>query len=130
MLQAPPSGRVLGFAVAEGPVFLLYLDEVYEDVFPPEPDSRVKAIRDGFVERLFLIDRAALVPGDLDDHEILAAADAEIIGIEQEVPGLVRGDNLEAIVIGHPHAEERVIDDAADLLTVGRALRVTKRPTS
>ena len=38
---------------------LLYLDEVYEDAFPPDPDSGVKAIRDGFVERLFLIDRAA-----------------------------------------------------------------------
>ena len=43
------SGRVLGFAAAEGPVFLLYLDEVDEDVFPPKPDSRVKAVRDSLM---------------------------------------------------------------------------------
>jgi hypothetical protein len=42
----------------------------------------VKAILGGLVERLLLINRAALVPGDLDDHEIIAAVDAEIIRVE------------------------------------------------
>jgi hypothetical protein len=52
------------------------------NIFPPGPGSRVKAILGGLVERLLLINRAALVPGDLDDHEIIAAVDAEIIRVE------------------------------------------------
>ena len=43
----------------------------------------------------------------------MATADAQIIGIEHEVSGLVLGDKLEAIVVRHPHAEERFIDAAS-----------------
>jgi transposase len=122
--------RVLGDTVAEGPVLFLDLDEVDEDVLPPKPDSRVKAIRDGLVECLFLLRVPPLIPGDLDDHEIIAAVDAQIIGIELEVVGLVLAYNLEAVVLGHADADERVIDGATDLLTVGRVPTLAKVDTN
>src|SRR5579863_3543410 len=59
---------VLRHAVAERPVLLLHLDEIDEDVFHPEADRGVEAFGDGLVERFLLLDRSALVPGDLDDH--------------------------------------------------------------
>jgi len=47
-------GRVRSNTIAEGPVLLLDLDEVDQDVLAPESDSCVKAVGDGLVERLLL----------------------------------------------------------------------------
>lgn len=121
---------VLGFAVAERPVLFLDLDKTDKDVLPPEPDSRVKAVGDGFVERLFLLRAPSLVPGDLYNDEVIAAVDANIIGIEQEVVVLVFTNNLESVVLGYTNIDECFIDNAADLLPVGRILAFTNIDTN
>src|SRR5262249_55392192 len=123
-------GRVLGFAVAKRPVFFLDLDKIDKNVLAPQPDSRVKAVGNSLVERLFLFCAPSFVPGDLDNHELLGAVDTDIIGVEQEVLGLVLANDLEAVILRHADADERLIHDAADFLAVGRVLAFAKIDTN
>src|SRR5258707_6102728 len=118
-------GRVRSDTIAEGPVLLLDLDEVDQDVLAPESDSCVKAVGDGLVERLLLRRRPAFIPGNLDNHEICTALDAEIFGIELETVSFVLSNDLEAVFFRNPDADKRVIDDATDLLAVGSILAST-----
>jgi len=65
----------------------------------------------------------ALVPRDRDDGQVIAAVDAEVARIEEEVVGVAFAHDLEACVGGHPRdGNHRFIDDAADLPAVGQAL--------
>src|SRR5260370_26290937 len=118
-------GRVRSDTIAEGPVLLLDLDEVDQDVLAPESNSCVKAVGDGLVERLLLRRRPAFIPGNLDNHEICTALDAEIFGIELEAVSFVLSNDLEAVFFRNPDADKRVIDDATDLLAVCRILAFT-----
>src|SRR5215469_14650054 len=68
---------VLRLALAEGPVLLLHLDEVDEDVLSPEPQALVEPVRDCPVEGLLHLGGAPLVEEDLDDDAILRALDAQ-----------------------------------------------------
>src|SRR5258705_1050743 len=120
-----PLGRVRSDTIAEGPVLLLDLDEVDQDVLAPESDSCVKAIGDGLVERLLLRRCPAFIPGDLNNHEICTALDAEIFGIELETVSFVLSNDLEAGFFRNADADKRVIDDATDLLAVGCILAFT-----
>jgi hypothetical protein len=80
-------------AVAERPVFFLDLDQIDKNVLAPEPDCRVKTVGNSLVERPFLFRAPPFVPGDLDNHKFLGAVDTDIIGVEQEVLGLVLADD-------------------------------------
>src|ERR1700745_3217214 len=120
-----PLGRVRSDTIAEGPVLLLDLDEVDQDVLAPESDSCVKAVGDGLVERLLLRRRPAFIPGNLDNHEICPARDAEIFRIELETVSFVLSNDLEAVFFRNADADKRVIDDATDLLAVGCILAFT-----
>src|SRR5258706_13807835 len=113
-----PLGRVRSDTIAEGPVLLLDLGEVDQDVLAPESDSCVKAVGDGLVERLLLRRRPAFIPGNLDNHEICTALDAEIFRIELETVSFVLCNDLEAVFFRDTDADKRVIDDATDLLAV------------
>src|SRR5882762_2625047 len=77
-------GRVRSDTIAEGPVLLLDLDEVDQDVLAPESDSCVKAGRRRKSKRSTRPSPTAFIPGNLDNHEICTALDAEIFGIELE----------------------------------------------
>src|SRR5260370_23598377 len=114
-----PLGRVRSDTIAEGPVLLLDLDEVDQDVLAPESDSCVKAVGYGLVERLLLRRRPAFIPGNLDNHEICTALDAEIFGIELETVSFVLSNDLKAVFFRDADADKRVLDDATDLLPVG-----------
>src|SRR6266404_6814009 len=118
-------GRVRSDTIAEGPVLLLDLDEVDQDVLAPESNSCVKAVGDGLVERLLLRRRPAFIPGNLDNHEICTALDAEIFGIELEAVSFVLSNDLEAVFFRNADADKRFIDDATDLLAVGCILAFT-----
>ena len=80
-----PSRGVLGDAVAERPVLPLDLDQADRDVLTAQAHLRREAIGDRLVERLFLFDGPALVPSDLDDRQVFAAADVEVVQVEDEV---------------------------------------------
>src|SRR5258706_9867427 len=120
-----PLGRIRSDTIAEGPVLLLDLDEVDQNVLAPEPDSCVKAIGNGLVERFLLRRRPAIIPGNLDHHEIRSAPDAEIFGIELEIVSFVLSDDLKAVIFRDADADKRVVDDATDLLAVGFVLAFT-----
>jgi hypothetical protein len=72
---------------------------------------------------LLLFDRTSLVPGDLDDDEVVRACDLEIARIELEILHIVLADHLESVVLRDPGAGHRRMDDAADLLPIGLPLR-------
>src|ERR1700722_18864143 len=91
---------VLAYAVAEGPVLLLDLDEIDENVLTPEPDTIVQPISDRLVKGLFDLDGASLVEGELDDQRVRAAFDVEIGRIDDQGFVRVLGNHLEAIVLG------------------------------
>src|SRR5260370_31745202 len=114
-----PLGRVLSDTIAEGPVLLLDLDEVDQDVLAPESDSCMKAVGDGLVERLLLRRRPAFIPRNLDNHEICTALDAEIFRIELETVSFVLSNDLKAVFFRDADAANRVIDDPTYLLPVG-----------
>src|SRR5580658_1012075 len=114
------SSRVLRHPVAERPVLLLDLDKADEDVLAAQAEPAREPVGDRLEERLFLLDRPPLVPGDLDDHQILGAADAEIGRVECEVRRLVLADHLEAVVLRHADADQGLMHDLADFLAVGR----------
>jgi hypothetical protein len=48
----------LRFAVAVGPVLLLYFYEIDEDVLAPQAEAIMQSIRDGLVEGTLKIDRS------------------------------------------------------------------------
>src|SRR5260370_7845296 len=77
-----PLGRVRSDTIAEGPVLLLDLDEVDQDVLAPESDSCVKAVGDGLVYRLLLRRRPAFIPGNLANYDLYPALHAEILTIQ------------------------------------------------
>jgi hypothetical protein len=67
------------------PVLFLDLDKIDKNVLAPEPDSRVKAVGNGLVERLFLLRAPSLVPGDLYNDEVIAAVDTNIMGSNKKL---------------------------------------------
>src|SRR5579863_5783211 len=117
-MTSVPSCGVLGLAVSEGPAFLPDLDQIHQHVLASDAGRGGEAVGDRPEKRLLLLERAPLVPGDLDHHEILAAADPEIVGVEGEILRGVLGDDLESIVRWHTDTEERLMDGAADRLPV------------
>jgi len=70
------SRRVLGFALADGPVLKPDIGEVDEDILGADARCLSEPLGDRLVERLLLAGRTALVPRDLDDDQVIAAVDA------------------------------------------------------
>jgi hypothetical protein len=68
---------------------------------------------------------APLSSGSLskDDHQVIAAVDAETARIEEEVVGVVFAHGVEASVGRYSNGDHRLIDDAGDLLVVGQVFR-------
>src|ERR1700740_1530496 len=79
----PRLAGILRLSVAEGPVLLLDLDKIDQDVLGPDARRPGEPLGDCLVELLLLLDHPALVPSDLDDHEVVGPMDAEIVRIEQ-----------------------------------------------
>src|SRR5260370_7894287 len=79
-----PLGRVLSDTIAVGPVLLLDLDEVDQDILAPESDGCMKAVGDGLVERFLLRRRPAFIPRNLANPEISPALNPYIFRIYLE----------------------------------------------
>src|SRR5947209_825973 len=82
-------------------------------------------VGDGLVERLLLLETAALVPGDLDHDEVVRALDAEIARIIEKAVALVLADDLEPVLLRYADRDKRLIDDAADFLPISGVLALT-----
>jgi hypothetical protein len=80
--QLGRGGYVLGFAIAERPVFFRHLNQIDEDIFPAQFQAFVQAVGNGFVEALLHLDGATAVQRDLQEDAIVRAMDAEIIAVE------------------------------------------------
>ena len=79
------------------------------------PRLGVEAVGHGLVKSALHLDRAASVERDLDDDDVVAAFDAKIGPIDDEVAVRMLGDDLEAIIGGHVHrGDHGVIDDVAN----------------
>jgi hypothetical protein len=76
---------VLRDAVAEGPVFLLYLHQTEKNVFAPKAEPVVQAVGDRLIEGFLDLDRSSLIQGELDDERICASLYVEIGRIESKV---------------------------------------------
>src|SRR5262245_8461613 len=70
---------ILRGAIAEGPVLLGHLDQIDEHVLRTQAWVAGKPIDDALVQRLLLLDAAGVADGELDDHEIVAPLDAEVM---------------------------------------------------
>src|SRR6202451_4388780 len=116
------SSGVLRDPIAERPVLTFGLDQADEDVLSTEAEGGSEPVGDRLVKRLLLLDRPALVPGDLDNHQVLGAADVEIVQIEDEILGIVFTDHLKAVVFRHAYADQRFMHDAADRLAISSLL--------
>src|SRR4051794_25742136 len=104
--------RILGFTVAERPVFLPHLDEVDEDILPAKVEPAVQPVGNRLVEGPLLIDGAAIAQGDLDDHAIGGALNPGVIGIDDEIRRRVLRDDLEAVIFRDiDGADHRFVND-------------------
>src|SRR6202020_1747008 len=116
------SSGVLRDPIAERPVLFLDFDEHNKDVLTTEAECGREPVGDRLVKRLLLLDRPALVPGDLDNHQVLGAADVEIVRIEDEILRIVLTDHLKAVILRHADADQRFMYDAADRLAISSLL--------
>src|SRR5262245_43977410 len=91
--------RVLGFAVAEGPILLLDLDQVDEDILAAYIEALVQPIGDRLVEGTLLVERSPLVERQLDEDAVLGPSNAEVIRVGDEPVFRMLGDDLEAVVL-------------------------------
>src|SRR5262245_44200416 len=91
--------RVLGFAVAEGPILLLDLDEVDEHVLAEHIEAPLQSIGDRLVESTLLVERSPLVERQLDEDAVLGPSDAEVTRVGDEPVVRMLGDDLEAVVL-------------------------------
>ena len=87
--------RVLCKAVAERPVLLLDLDQVYKDILAPHAQALVKLICD--LEALFLRNRPTGIHRDLDEDHIGRPIDPTEVGVSNDLSRGMFGDDLKTI---------------------------------
>jgi hypothetical protein len=114
---------VLSDAVAERPVLFFHFHQIDEHVFEANRQVRVEVLRDGLVQRFFLLQRSAFVERDLDDHQLLGTLDAKVLGVKDEVIGVVLVEDLEVVMIrdvdGAAHGAVNLLADAFDKGRIG-----------
>src|SRR6476660_7776150 len=70
--------RVLSFAVAEGPVFLLHFNKIDKDVFGPQAWTFAEVGGDAREEPFFLFDCSSVADGELDDREVVGVLEPKV----------------------------------------------------
>src|ERR1700679_2172821 len=94
------SSDVLRLAMAERPVFRKHLDQIDEDILRPQPGAVGQPFDDAPIQLLLLLHIARVADGDLNDDQIVAALDAEIIRAIDEIVLVMFGDDHEAVAFG------------------------------
>src|SRR5580658_9188449 len=94
------SPDVLRLAVAERPVFRKHLDQIDENILRPQSGILGQPFDDAPIELLLLCRRAGVADGDLNDDQIVAALDAEIIRAIDEIVRVMFGHGHEAVALG------------------------------
>src|SRR5688572_17322576 len=120
--------RVRSDAVAERPVLLGHLDQVDPRVLGAQAHRGAEVDGDAPIKRALLLERAPRAKGDLDDHQVARARDAEIVRVVDQVPGLVLGQELEAIERRHADGlHQRAVDGVTQLAPVRLGLTPDQR---
>src|SRR6266850_2152636 len=112
-------GCIRRLAIAEGPVFLGHLDQVDPGVLPAHAEHS-EVVSYATEERALLGERAAGADGELDDHDVVGARDAEVARVVDQVARLVLAQDLEAVAFRYAdrldqRAMHRVAQLAAEL---------------
>src|SRR3989440_4851887 len=108
-------GGVGGLAQAEGPVFLRHLDEVDPRVLAAQAQGG-EVVGNAAEEGALLRQGPAEADGDLHDHDVIRASDAEIARVVDQVAGLVLAQELEAVELRHTdRLDQRAVDRIAQL---------------
>src|SRR5439155_6143094 len=108
-------GGVGSFAQAEGPVLLGHLDQVDPGVFAAQAQGG-QVVRHAAEKRALLRERPPRADGDLHDHDVIAARDAEVARVVDQVAGLVLAQELEAVELRHVDGlDQRAVDRVAEL---------------
>src|SRR5437868_4163818 len=106
-------GRVGGLAEAKRPVFLRYLDEIDPGIFASHTE-RLEIVRNAAEKLALLREGASRAQGNLHDHDVVGARDAEVAGVIDQVARLVLREKLEAIELRHvDRLDERAMDRIA-----------------
>src|SRR5665213_455450 len=115
--------HILRLAVAERPVFRKRLDEVDEDILGTQAGACGQFRDDAPVKLLLLGGRAGVADRKLDVDEIVAALDAEIVRVVDEIVLVMFGQDHEAVAVGYveglPH---RLIETLENGLAVDGGL--------
>src|SRR6478672_9115830 len=100
-MTAPRStiSGVLRLAVAERPVLLFDLDQVDEHVFAPQVEALVQTVRDHPVEGALLLEGTPLAERDPDQDAVLGSCNTEVVRIDRQFGGGMRGDHLKTIAL-------------------------------
>jgi hypothetical protein len=90
---------VLRLAVTEGPVLLLHLDKIDDDIFAPQSQTLMQAVGHSLVEGALHIKSPPLVHRHLNDDCVLGTLDSQVSRIDDQATGRVLGNDLEAVVL-------------------------------
>src|SRR2546430_8101315 len=108
-------GGVRGLAEPERPVFLRHLDEVDPRVLAAQAQGG-EVVGNAAEEGALLRQGPAEADGDLHDHDVIRASDAEIARVVDQVAGLVLAQELEAVELRHTdRLDQRAVDRIAQL---------------
>src|SRR5439155_22379609 len=103
------------FDMREGPVLLGHLDQVDPGVFAAQAQGG-QVVRNAAEKRALLRERPPRADGDLHDHDVIAARDAEVARVVDQVAGLVLSQELEAVELRHVDGlDQRAVDRVAEL---------------
>src|SRR5207244_9847026 len=120
-------GGVGSFAQAEGPVLLGHLDQVDPGVFAAQAQGG-QVVRNAAEKRALLRERPPRADGDLHDHDVIGASDAEIARVVDQVAGLVLAQELEAVELRHTdRLDQRAVDRIAQLAAEIRRPALSQR---
>src|SRR5438552_17786965 len=120
-------GGVRGLAEPEGPVFLRHLDEVDPRVLAAQAQGG-EVVGNAAEEGALLRQGPAEADGDLHDHDVIRASDAEIARVVDQVAGLVLAQELEAVELRHvDRLDQRTVDRVAELAAEFRRPALAQR---
>ena len=90
---------VLGFSVAEGPVFFCHFHQADEDIFPAQLQALVQAVGHGFIEPLLHLHGSTAIQRDLYKDAVVGSMNAKKFPVKLQAGLGMLGDDLEEIVL-------------------------------
>jgi hypothetical protein len=109
--------------MAERPVFRKHLDQVDENILGAQARILGQPFGDAPIKLLLLCRRTRVADGDLDLDQIVAAPDAEIVRVIDEIVFVMFGQDHETVAFGNIEGlAQGLIDTFKNGLAVGGGL--------